>query len=203
MTIYLYTGTPGSGKSFHATKDIYTKIKKKKKNTVISNYNLNIPSKFKKNFIYLDNSEITVNYFYQYAIKNNRVGEENQTLIILDEAQILFNSRDWNSKNNQRMEWIKFFSQHRKFGYNIIMIAQNDRMIDRQIRSLVEYEVAHMKVNNYFRIIPITVFLAVTRWYGQKMKVSQEIMMYNKKIAKLYNSYEIFDNELLEELEIM
>lgn len=203
MTIYLYTGTPGSGKSFHATKDIYTKVKKKKKNTVISNYNLNIPKKYKENFVYLDNSEITVNYFYQYAIKNNKVGEENQTLIILDEAQILFNSRDWNSKNNQRMEWIKFFSQHRKFGYNIIMIAQNDRMIDRQIRSLVEYEVAHMKINNYFRIIPITVFLAVTRWYGQKMKVSQEVMMYNKKIAKLYNSYEIFDNELLEELEIM
>ena len=31
MTIYLYTGTPGSGKSYHAIKDILVKLKRKDK----------------------------------------------------------------------------------------------------------------------------------------------------------------------------
>ena len=97
-----------------------------------------------------------------------------QTLIIIDEAQLIFNSRDWNGKNGDRMQWIKFFSQHRKYGYNIILIAQFDRMIDRQIRSLVEYEVAHMKMSNFFKFLPFTSFMAVMRWYGQKMKVGHD-----------------------------
>ena len=199
--IWLYTGTPGSGKSFHATKDIYIKTKKKKMNKVIANYNLDLKDKQKKNFIYLDNSEITVNYLIAYALKNNEAGKENQTLLVLDEAGVLFNSRDWNTKAASRMEWIKFFSQHRKFGYNIILIAQDDRMIDRQIRNLVEYEVAHMKVNNYFKFLPTSAFLAVTRWYGQKMKISSEMFLYTKKISKLYNTVEVFDTDYLEKIE--
>lgn len=195
--IYLYTGTPGSGKSYHATYDIYKKVyqkSKKFKPRVISNYYLDLKN---DNFFYLDNSEITTNYLYDFAKKNHKFGLESQTLVVIDEAQIIFNSRDWNSsrKGESRMDWIKFFSQHRKFGYNIILIAQNDRMIDRQIRALVEYEVAHMKINNYFRILPLTFFLAVYRWYGQKMKLTSETFLYRKKIANLYNSYEYFDNE--------
>lgn len=195
--IYLYTGTPGSGKSYHATYDIYKKVyqkSKKFKPRVISNYYLDLKN---DNFVYLDNSEITTSFLYEFAKKNHKFGLEGQTLVVIDEAQIIFNSRDWNSsrKGESRMDWIKFFSQHRKFGYNIIMIAQNDRMIDRQIRALVEYEVAHMKLNNYFRILPLTFFLAVYRWYGQKMKLTSETFLYRKKIANLYNSYEYFDNE--------
>lgn len=197
--IYLFSGTPGSGKSYHATLDIYNKLYRQKARNftprVISNYYLNIKL---DRFLYLDNSEITTKFLYDFARENHKIGVESQTLLVIDEAQILFNSRDWNSsrKGETRMDWIKFFSQHRKFGYSIILIAQNDRMIDRQIRSLIEYEVAHMKMNNYFRIIPFTVFLAVSRWYGQKMKLFHETILYRKKIANLYNSYEFFDDEL-------
>ena len=38
------------------------------------------------------------------------------------------------------------FSQHRKLGYRVILIAQFDRMLDRQIRSVLEYEYIHRKV---------------------------------------------------------
>ncbi|MDO4711181.1 MAG: zonular occludens toxin domain-containing protein [Peptostreptococcaceae bacterium] len=210
--IYLYSGTPGSGKSYHATKDIYIKLKqnerKKKKFThrVISNYGLDVKT---DNFILLDNSEITTEYLYDFARKNHMQRVEGQTLLVIDEAQILFNSRDWNSgtkqkekeKRDTRMDWIKFFSQHRKFGYNVILIAQNDRMLDRQVRALVEYEIAHMKMNNFFLVLPFTVFLAVTRWYGQKMKLDHEMILYRKKIANLYDSYGFFENEQTEQTE--
>lgn len=207
--IYLYSGTPGSGKSYHATFDIWKKLKRnslkgKKKiiHRVISNYGLDLND---KNFVLLDNSEITTEFLYDYARKNHISRVEAQTLLVIDEAQVLFNSRDWNTnsshqfgiKKDSRMDWIKFFSQHRKFGYNIILIAQNDRMLDRQIRALIEYEIAHMKINNFFLILPITVFLAVTRWYGQKMKLGHEMFFYRKKIANLYDSYGFFETEFV------
>ena len=92
------------------------------------------------------------------------------------------------------MEWIKFFSQHRKLGYNFILVAHFDRMIDKQIRCLIEYEVAHMKINNFFVLLPFTFFLAVERWYGQRMKTGHMTFPYRKKIAELYDSYAMFES---------
>ena len=192
--IWLYSGTPGSGKSFHAVSDITNKTKKKEKNKVIANFPLYFKKKKQQdNFIYVDNSEMTISYLEDYARKNHRVGIEGQTLVVIDEAQILFNSRDWGTNSNKRMAWIKFFSQHRKYGFNFIMIAQFDKMIDRQIRSLIEYEVSHMKMNNFFIFLPLTFFLCVERWYGQKMKTGHQIIPYRKSIASSYNSYATFE----------
>ena len=193
--IWLYSGTPGSGKSYHAVYDIIKKIKRKKKNKVIANFNLTVKDKYKDNVIYIDNSEMTIEYLENYARKNHYIGMEGQTLVVIDEAQILFNSRDWGTNSKKRMAWIKFFSQHRKYGFNFIMIAQFDKMIDKQIRSLVEYEVAHMKINNFFWFLPTTFFLCVERWYGQRMKVGHNIVPYRKSIAKAYNSYSTFEEE--------
>ena len=153
--ISLYTGTPGSGKSYHAVYEILRRVKRKNRNTVIANFPLNLDNKYKDNFMYLDNSELTIDFLVNYAKKNNQPGVEGQTLVVIDEAQIIFNSRDWGTNSKKRLDWIKFFSQHRKYGYNFILIAQFDRMIDRQIRCLIEYEMAHMKINNYFYFITI------------------------------------------------
>ncbi len=188
--IYLYSGTPGSGKSYHAASDIYHRIKRKERNRVIANFPIAIQS---KNFRYLDNSELTVRRLVNYSRLFHRPGVEGQTLVIVDEAQVIFNSRSWQSDGSTRMDWIKFFTQHRKLGFDFILIAQNDRMIDRQIRCLVEYEVAHMKVGNYFRLLPFTCFLAVQRWYGQKMKLNHDILLYRKKIASIYDTYLTFE----------
>lgn len=191
--IYLYSGTPGSGKSYHAVKQIKNFLKS---GNVIANFGLSIDS---EKFQYWDNELFTVDSLVEYAKKNHENAKEGQTLIVLDEAQLLFNSRNWNTQADTRLNWIKFFSQHRKLGYSIILIAQFDRMIDRQIRCLIEYEVAHMKINNYWRIIPVTCFIVVHRWYGQKMKIGHEMMIYNKRIAKMYDTFSMFDSTLVTE----
>lgn len=199
--IYLYTGSPGSGKSYHVAKDIYNRLTRHKYKRVIANFKVDVNKikKCKGEFIYKDNSELTVEYLIEYAKQNHKEGIENQTLLIIDEAQVKFNSRDWQIKRNERMEWIEFFSQHRKLGYNIIMITQFDRMIDRQIRSLVEYEVKHRKVNNYkfARIIPVTTFAAITYWYGVNEKIETEFIFYRKKYSRIYDSYSIISNEYM------
>lgn len=183
--------TPGSGKSYHATKDIHTKLRKRSKNRVIANFSFKTES---PNFLYKDNSEITVEFLVDYASIYHKYGVEGQTLVVIDEAGTLFNCRDWGTNSKKRMDWIKFFSQHRKFGFNFILISQFDKMIDKQIRMLIEYEVSHMKINNYFMFLPITAFLAVEHWYGQKLKTGHQVIIYSKRIASLYNSYQMFEN---------
>lgn len=188
--IYLYSGTPGSGKSYHAAADIYYRLRRAKKNRVIANFPIATKS---SNFRYLDNSDLTVRRLTVYSRLYHQPGVEGQTLVVIDEAQVIFNSRSWQSDGSARMDWIKFFTQHRKLGFDFILIAQNDRMIDRQIRCLVEYEISHMKIGNYFRFLPVTVFLAVQRWYGQKMKLGHEVIFYRKKIAALYDTMLMFN----------
>lgn len=200
--IYLYSGTPGSGKSYHAVVDIVKKLGRRDKNRVIANFPL-AGKKITDRFEYWDNSDITISRLTEYARKHHKLGVEGQCLIVIDEAQCIFNSRDWNGKGivrsalkkqaDSRMDWIKFFSQHRKFGFNVILIAQSDKMLDKQIRSLIEYDVKHIKMNNGFFFFLPTSFLAVEKWYGQRMKLGSQVIWYHKRIAALYDSYALFD----------
>lgn len=193
--IYLYTGTPGSGKSLHVAKDIYTRLMYNRKcPNVICNFAINKKIANKGNFIYKDNINLTVQYLVRYALKYHKMGVENQTLVVVDEAQVIWNSRNWMS-HSERMDWIKFFSQHRKFGFNIVLIVQYDRMLDRQIRAMVEYEVKHRKINNYKIgwIVPFPLFIAVNYWYGLNEKIGSELFIYRSKWGKFYDSYGSFE----------
>lgn len=190
--IYLYSGTPGSGKSLHVAKDIFTKLNRK--HGVIANFGINEKYIKKGKFTFIANKNLNVKKLIEYSTKNHVPGKEGQTLLVIDECQRIFNSRDF--ARSDRMSWIDFFSQHRKLGYNVILIAQNDRMIDRQIRALIEYEVKHRKVNNFgfMRFIPFfSLFAAVSYWYGVKEKLDVEFFMYKKKYSKLYDSYFLFE----------
>jgi len=197
--IYLYSGTPGSGKSLHVARDIYNRLNLNKKNPrVIANFTINekmIKGK-KAQFIYKDNSELTVDYLLKFSRENHVAGKENQTLVVVDECQVIWNAREWQNNGN-RMEWIKFFTQHRHLGYNFIVIAQNDRMIDRQIRCLFEYQVEHRKMNNFKlgKLMPFPTFIAITRWYGVNEKLNVEFFTYRRKWGKFYDSYSTFDLE--------
>lgn len=195
--IYFYSGTPGSGKSLHVARDIYNRLNRNKKYpNVIANFMINtkmIKNK-KANFIYRDNSEFTVEFLLKYAFENHKIGVENQTLVVVDECSVIWNSRQW-MKDSDRMEWLKFFTQHRKLGYNFILISQVDRQIDRQIRSLFEYEVKHRKVNNFKigKLLPMSTFAAITYWYGVNEKIDTEFFIYRNKWGKFYDSYGTFE----------
>ena len=100
---------------------------------------------------------------------------EGEILLVIDEAQLLFNSREW--VKSDRAEWCSFFTQHRKLGYEVVLVAQFDRMLDRQIRSLIEYEWIHRKVSNFGnkgKIMSLfcggRLFVAVKVWYPLKEK---------------------------------
>lgn len=199
--IYLYSGTPGSGKSLHSAQVIYSRLRISK--NVVANFEINTQNikKCKGDFFCVNNLDLSTPqilrtysdaYFYNHKFK------EGKLLAIIDESQILFNARSWNARG--RDDWLNFLSNHRKYGFDIILIAQFDRMLDRQIRSLIEYEYIHRKVSNFGlggKVLSIlsagNMFVSVKMWYPLKERIGCEFFRANKKYYSIYDSYNRFD----------
>lgn len=212
MMIEIYTGFVGSGKSFHVTKRATTIADAPAgKRYVVANFPIKPKKKFlakipfiknrladqynKPRWLFKDNSDMTVDYLIKLSDEMGWYGKESQCLLIIDEAGIVFNSRDWNVKPAERKDWIKFFTQSRKLGYDIVLVVQDSRMLDRQIRSLCEFEVQHKKVNSWFifKYVPVTIFAAVSFWNGIKsMRGSLELCLYSKAVADRYDTLKLF-----------
>lgn len=199
MAISLYSGTPGSYKSYHATADIISWLRSG--NNVIANFPVNTENYFKRkkigSFTFVPNSKLTVNYLLDYAKLHHKPSRKAQTLVVIDEASIMFNARQFDRKD--RMEWVNFFANHRHFNYEFILIAQNDRMLDRQIRGLLEYDYKHRALKNWnlaFALLSLVckgIFHCVEYWYPCKIKTGTQLKRFNKKIASCYDTMALFN----------
>lgn len=221
MAISLYTGFVGSGKSYAATAyGCRIADAKLGDGWIVANFPIKprkkmLPGiKFKKSlrffefytryneprWIFKDNSELTVKFLVEKSYEMGWYGNESSAVLIFDEASIPFNSREWQGKKNGegRMDWIKFLSQSRKFGYDVIFITQDGRMLDRQIRSLCEFEVVHRKLNGHglFVFMPkfFTVFAGIKYWNGMRFTKGQLMLtVYKKSVADRYDTTALFD----------
>lgn len=96
-------------------------------------------------YTYLDG---LYNFALMYHDRDRRGSiKEGQTLLVFDECQELFNNRTWAKKD--RLDWISFFREHRKYGYEIYLISQDDKVIDKQVRAVLQFKVEHRSVANY------------------------------------------------------
>jgi len=204
--INFYSGTPGSGKSLNVARTIANRLNNNR--DIITNMAINLDNVKKTrlflkrklgSYTYFKNSDLTVDFLYKYAEDNHIRGKEGQTLIIIDEAQMLFSPTIVKLKNqenrNYRVDWLEFFTQHRRLGYDIILISQFDKLIDAQVRCLFEYNVIHRKVNNFkigriLSLFKIHLFVTSTYWYGIREKCGNEFFLYSKKYNTIYDSYE-------------
>lgn len=230
--ISYYTGVPGSGKSYHLAKEIYKHLQNGK--NVISNFNVNsetvIPKGKKQlgQFIYVDNKEwrnnaykstkkkavdefsyinglinYARNFHKSYITKQGeRKYYEHQTILVFDECHNIWNSREWN--RSDRLEWIKFFSEHRKFGYDVYFTSQDDKRIDKQLKGLLEDEYLHRKMFNFvkseelgkiLRSVFGEWFVCIKKKYGMKKADAKMNVTYihgEKKFYDFYNSSTVF-----------
>lgn len=224
--IYYFTGKPGNGKSLHMAEIIYNSLLKGK--NVISNIRINEHAfdkvKHKERlgqFIYISNRDWLTNAYkgkcakagysyinglYNYAVnfhKKNARGQivESQTILVFDECQELFNSRTWN--RSDRLDWCQFFRVHRHYGFDCYLISQDDNVIDKQIRSILQREIEHRCINNYKFIGKLLglfaggrLFIAIERDYtfGTRKKDSKMTSYYfrgKRKFYEFYDSYEL------------
>lgn len=222
--IYFFTGKPGNGKSLHMAEIIYNSMLRGV--NVISNIQINEHAfdrcrhreKLGK-FIYIDNAEWLNNAYrrqpgnavrysyidglYNFALnfhKTNSRGQikEGQTILVLDECQDLFNTRTWN--RSDRLQWCSFFRIHRHYGYDCYLISQDDRVIDKQIRSILQKEIEHRCINNYKLLGKILgllaggrLFIAIERDYTLNGKNNSRMgSQYFRGRKKFYNFYDSY-----------
>ncbi len=196
--ISLYSGTPGSGKSLHCARTIINWSRLGY--PVIGNFPVDLSRYKRAAFTYCPNDKMTPKFLIDYS--RNRFGDktpkEGSILLVIDECQLLFNAREW--QQSGRAQWLSFFTQHRKLGYDIILIAQFDRMVDRQIRSLIEYEYIHRKMSNFgwqgyllSLFFGGKTFIAVKRWYPLHERLGSELFHARKSLYSIYDSYATFD----------
>lgn len=201
--VSLYSGTPGSGKSLHVAMRIFDYLFKGR--TVVANFPVDLSKISKKtkkfNFIEIENKELSPERLISISkdIFQDKPIKENYILLVIDEAQIIYNSREW-ARDKNRMEWLQFYSQHRKFGFEVILVAQYDGMIDKQIRSMIEYNVVHRKVSNFGKSGKImslfsggNLHIAVKFWYPLQEKVGSEFFKSKRKYWQIYDSYKMFE----------
>lgn len=196
--ISLYSGTPGSGKSLNAAAKVRASLKWYR--PVIGTFHINKECLYKNSkfdYTYINIYDLQPKFLVDYARKNlpKKKNPEGSFLLVIDEAQRIFNSRSWNEGN--RNEWITFFAEHRHLGYDIILISQNDRMLDRQIRALIEYNVIHRKMSQFGIIGKIFSlftgqFVVVETWYPLKEKISATFFRGEKRLYNFYDSFEDF-----------
>ena len=203
MSCELYSGTPGSGKSMHAADRIINTLKGGK--TVIANFPIDLdyfknkhgrmPKKLGK-FEYVENSELTVTFLKKYSKDNLKSFVEHQCLVVLDECQVIFNPR---IPRKDRDKWVEFLPQHRKYGYDVLLVTISDKFIDKLISTTIETEYKHRALSNYgiwgwlFSFIIGKWFWVNSYWYGCRMRLGSDCFKLNKKKAKIYDSFRLFD----------
>lgn len=220
--ISIHVGVPGSGKSYGATCAMFDFLRSGgvvASNIVFSSdwvdkvsfdplsrfFKSRLPDIEKKqdlwrrNFLISNPSEIEDLSSILPDISRVKVVDKFQPLglLVIDECQLIFNSRDW-SKN---FDFLRFFTLHRKMRWDIILIAHDLGMIDKQIRFLTEIEVHYRNLKNVkipgisLPLSPVNSFLALHQYSNMatKGKIKSRIYRLNKNVADIYDSMQVSD----------
>ena len=201
--IECFTGLPGSGKSLDAASRIKSALAGKR--WVVSNFKFNVSkTKNPKHFIYVPNDKLTPEVLVHISRKIVKAKKENQILLVVDECAVLWNSRNW-QKNTP---FVNFFAIHRKLGYNVILICQDVKTIDKQLRALIEIEVQHRNFTQYGtfgwilkQLVGAPVIFCVSYWlplcqHGKckAAKAGSSLLIGRKSLYKLYDTFQGFSS---------
>lgn len=95
--IVLYSGTQGSGKSLDCARTIYNWCRRKQ--TVLCNFPVNVDNirlRGKKDVRFIPNDELNHDLLVEISREkfDGRTMEEDSILLVVDEAQLMFNARE-------------------------------------------------------------------------------------------------------------
>ncbi|WP_281655726.1 zonular occludens toxin domain-containing protein [Eggerthella sinensis] len=195
MSLYVYSGVPGSGKTYHAVRDM-----RFNRAPVITNVKVSGLDNVAVLPLEQITPELLMAYSHHYFATHKY--KENTLLLVIDEAQLLFNSRSWNDAN--RMDWLAFLSQHRKYGYRCVFVAQDIKMIDKQFRCLCEFDVRHTAASSISLVTRALSLLGVrftcAKYYNfdSDVLVFRDLYKIGKRTYRYYNtSQDILAPDLL------
>lgn len=210
--ITAFVGVGGSGKSLDMAQLIYNRIRDQRSPThtnVIANFEMNRPLLYEGLehhglFYHYDNRILSVNRLKEYAMRIHKPPEfypnkrhfEGQTLVCIDECQRFFNPREYARRD--RIDWVTFFTEHRHYGFDIILTTPLLQLIDKQIVGTIEFLSKHRCMNNkgfIGMLLPFRLFAVSERWKdmpGKDGQLGTRFFTYKNKYDGLYDSYKHF-----------
>lgn len=186
-----FAGTPGSGKTYEAVKKIID--------------NLMTGRVVYTNIEGLDDGECkemikAITGLSDLAIvRQLKVLEEDQLeefwmhiepgcLVVIDEVQKYFSSRDWQSEKNKIFGY--WASTHRHNGFDVVLITQSVERVDTAVRSLFEWTYVFRKIN-FFGGAVQKKYMCYS--YGgddtRGPALAKSVRKYNDQIFLCYKSY--------------
>lgn len=185
MSLYVYSGVPGSGKSYHACRDL-----RDHRGPAITN--MRVTGCGEVAVLDLRDIEPKMLMAYSQAYFEGRRFRENSILLVIDEAQLLFNSRTWDSAD--RFDWLEFLSQHRHYGYKVVLVAQDISMIDKQFRCLCEYDCRHTAagsisvVTRWLALLGVKLTCAKYYYYDTDVLISRDFYWITSRVYRHYDT---------------
>lgn len=143
-----FSGTPGSGKTYEAVRKILDNLRMGR--VVYTNIDGMFDPECQemiKNVCEISDLALTrqLRQLHQEELAEFWLHLEPGCLIVFDEIQKVFSSREWQtSKNNQFAFWA---STHRHQGFDLVLITQAIERVDSAVRSLLEWTYVFRKVN--------------------------------------------------------
>jgi hypothetical protein len=133
--------------------------------------------------------ETDVPTFYRVVPRGS---EDCQVLVVLDEAHLWFNSRDWKKNDDDFRETFNLATQHRKHWLDIILITQHFANIDSQFLRLTEtiWRFRDLKKSPLWGVFQIPFLRFVANVYDRngKKKVDWSAYPFEKLVGDTYNT---------------
>ena len=122
--------------------------------------------------------------------------------VFLDEIHLWYNAREWQKTGTQHKVLLSFLTQSRKARVNITFISQEITNVEKQFRSMAEWEEkiipsTHMPLG-IVKQLPIKFFFVLYRDAENGVTVKRSMRMYDRKFFKAYRSYQFLDTDMQE-----
>ncbi len=130
---------------------------------------------------------------------------EGRCVVIIDEAHLFMNARSWNDED--RMDLVQWASLSRKLGFDVYLITQDLKSLDRQVRDRLTYQVDLANLKQFkvmgLRIVPFNFFLAIWHYHGSGTNIVKREMYRLNYQAKLYDTMDVGAFGLIEPADVI
>lgn len=196
--IIFYEGVPGSGKSYDSVVKIIANLKRKR--AVYTNVEGLEDPKCKEMIKCLTNLDDFELEKYLHILTKEQTYKfwefaKPGSMIVIDEMQKYFNSRDWQKEENRQCaDWC---STHRHEGYDAIFLTQRIEKVDTQVRTLTEWTYRYKKVNFLGGFVNKSYVCFAYSGDDTHTPMTKIVRRYDKKIFACYKSYVTKDTKEL------
>ena len=196
--IIFYEGVPGSGKSYDSVVKIIANLKRKRMvYTNVEGLEDPLCKEMIKCLTNLDDYEIEK---YLHILSKDQTFKFWEfitpgSLVVIDEMQKYFNSRDWQKEENRKCaDWC---STHRHEGYDAVFLTQRIEKVDTQVRTLTEWTYRYKKVNFLGGLVNKSYVCFAYSGDDTHTPMTKIVRRYDKKIFACYKSYVTKDTKEL------